>query len=340
MAHPITVTVGPLASAAADKVGLSQKAAVVGTNYLVLNGAAGSFSANSICLSQTPSGAGALTLNGALATTNPAAGAGGTAAAGAAVAYLPAPARIYITSAADETAKTFTVVGTRQTSATFGPGVVVSEVIAGPNASVASSVNLYSTIISITSSAATTGAITVGHYLPATLDMARRVIITSGGNDTGVTFTLTGTDWAGNVRSEAITGASAGAASSVLDYLTITSIATSGAVATTVTVGTNGVAGSPWVRFDDLAANAQTSIAAVVSGTVNYDVEMSMDDPNRTESPTAEASMTWIDSLDAAVVAATATKFSFFAYPPLYARVILNSGSGSVTATFRQTYLS
>ena len=64
MGRPVTVVVGPLASATATKISLSQKAAIAGTNYIVLNGAAGSFSANNICQSQTPGGAGALTLNG------------------------------------------------------------------------------------------------------------------------------------------------------------------------------------------------------------------------------------------------------------------------------------
>lgn len=339
MAHPVVLTVGPLAAASATKIGLSQKAA--SASYLVMNGAAGSFTANSICLSQTPGGAGVLLLNGALATTNMPAGAGGSAAAGAAIAYLgDAPQRIYITSAADESGKTFTVVGTVQSSTTFGPGVVVTETITGPSTSTASSANAYSTIISITVSAGTTGAITVGNYSTATLDQGRRVILTSAGNDSGITFTVTGTDWAGNPRSEVVTGGNIAAATTVLDYLTIVSIRSSGAVASTVTVGTNGVAGSPWVRFDDLAGNVQTTLAAVVSGTVNYSVQTSMDDPTRTENPSVESAMTWIDSLETNVVGATATKSSYFAYTPIFARVLLNSGSGTVTTTFRQAYLS
>src|SRR5262245_98420 len=99
MGRPITVTVGGLATADDDGVSLSQKAAVSGTNYLVINGvlATGTFSASSICASQTPTGAGALTINGTLAGTNPVAGAGGTAAAGSALVRFPTPVRIYIT---------------------------------------------------------------------------------------------------------------------------------------------------------------------------------------------------------------------------------------------------
>lgn len=329
MGRPITVAAGPLAAGSATKIALSQKSAVAG--YLVLNGAAGSFSANNICASQTPGGAVALTLNG-------------TAVVGG-VAYLPdaKPQRIYITSAADESGKTFTVVGTINPPS--GIPLAVTETITGANASTVSSAKVYNTITSITVSAGTTGAITVGYYGAATLDVARRVIFTSAGNDTGITYTVTGTNQMGDIITEAVTGANAGVASSVLDYLSITSVLTSGAVATTVTMGTNGVAASPWVRFDDWNSGSQTTVAAVVSGTANYTVQTSMDDPNQVTNSgppntfrVTPAQMTWIDSLDTAVVAATATKSSYFMYTPIFARVVLNSstGTGSVTTTFRQ----
>lgn len=323
MGRPIVVSVGPLAGASATQISLSQKAA--GARNLVLNGAAGSFSANSVCLSQTPGGAGALTLNGALASSVP---------TGTAVAYLGQMQRIYITGGSDESGKTFTVLGYG-----YGPSggpYAITETITGPNASVVSSTNTYYQIISITVSAGTAGAITVGNHNTATLDTGRRVLFTSGGNDSGITFALAGTDSTGNPISETVTGANAGTASSVLDYKTITSIRTSGAVATTVTVGTNGVAASPWVRFSDWNSGSQTTVAAVVSGTVNYDVQTSMDDPDWLYSGITPASMTWLASLDTAVVGATATKSSYFNYTPLFCRVLLNSGTGSVTMTVRQ----
>ena len=260
MGRPVTVVVGPLASATATKISLSQKAAIAGTNYIVLNGAAGSFSANNICQSQTPGGAGALTLNGTTVSSG--------------VAYLGSNQRIYITGGSDESGKTFAVVGTKMSPNGL---ISVTETITGPNASTVSSINQYYTIVSITASAGTTGAITVGAYGTATLDVARQVLFTSAGNDSGIMFTLSGTDVNGQPVSEVVTGANATTATSALSYKTITSISSSGAVATTLTVGTNGVAHSPWVRFDDYAANSQTTIAAIVTGTVNYDVQTSDD---------------------------------------------------------------
>lgn len=347
MGIPVTVVVGPLASASANNISLSQTAA--GSQYLVINGAraSGTFSATSICASQTPGAAGALTINGTLATTNPVAGAGGTGASPSALVRFPVPTRVYITCAGNNSGVTFTVSGTLQSVNTFGDGISVSETVTGANTNVVATTALFSTVTAVTISDASTGAVTVGHSGTATLDLARRVIITSGGNDTGITFALAGTDRNNDPISETITGTNGGAAQSVLDYLTVTSIKTSAAAATTLTVGTNTVASSQWIRFDDLAANAQIALQNTVSGTVNYTVQQTLEDPNRitnqTVTPTYQwspASVTWLNHPDPSLVTATTTTQGNYAYAPVFARVTLNSGTGTVTSTFRQAYLS
>ena len=211
--QPITVTAGPLAAA----------------------------SANAICLSQTPAGAGALTLNGALVS-------GG-------VAVMDAPRRVLITAAANESAKTFTIVGTNAS------GARVTEVITGPNATTAQSVLDYKTVISITISAAAAGAITVG---------------------------------------------------------------------------TSGVGGSKWVRFDNWAPSL-ISLQANVTGTVNYTILTTLNDPEDPVYPVPAASVQWVASSDANVVSATTTQQSNFLFCPIYARVQINSGTGTVVATFVQS---
>jgi hypothetical protein len=72
-------------------------------------------------------------------------------------------------------------------------------------------------------------------------------------------------------------------------------------------------------------------------GTVNYTVQGTMDDPNQAwgTAPLPSA-VNWINSGDAAAVGATASIATNFLFSPTYARVLLNSGSGSVTATFAQ----
>lgn len=330
MGRPVTVTVGPLATAAVNKVSLTQKAARAGTNQLVLNGAAGSFVANSVCASQTPGGAGALVINGTLASSLP---------TGVAIAYLPGNLqggnRIYITGGSDESGKTFTVLGY-----VFGPNggpSAVTEVITGPNASTVSSLNTYLQIISITVSAGTTGAITVGHYSTATLDVARQILFTSAGNDSANTITITGTDVSGTVISESLLGGSgATTVVSALSYKTVTSITASAAVASTIQVGTNTVASSQFIRLDDYASNAQVAIQVNVTGTVNYTVQSTMDDPNDFTRGITPSQMVWVNSSDTNVVNATTTQQSQFGVAPIFARVVLNSGTGSITATMRQ----
>lgn len=181
------------------------------------------------------------------------------------------------------------------------------------------------------------GAVTLNGTLVAsgvaTLDQQRRVLFTSSGDDTGITFTITGTNAAGDVISEALRGGNT-TAYSVLDYKTITSITSSGASAGTVAIGTNGIAGSPWVRLDEYAL-PNLSIQAVVSGTINYTIQQSYDDPNSPTNVVLPSAMTWSQ-----LVAATGSSaVTNVAYQPLFVRVLVNSNTNpaTVTTTFLQT---
>lgn len=173
----------------------------------------------------------------------------------------------------------------------------------------------------------------------ATLDYARRVLFTTGSEAAQRTIAITGTDWAGNPISETVTipASTAGTVASVLDYKTVTSLVPAGGGFTAaLTVGTNGVAASSWVRMDDYSF-APAALQCVVSGTVNYDVQQTMDDPNSLTNPVARASVAWTASADTAVVGATATKMSSFSAVPTFVRVLLNSGTGTVTMTITQS---
>lgn len=171
----------------------------------------------------------------------------------------------------------------------------------------------------------------------ATLDTPRHVLITNIGNDSGVTFTVYGTWFNGQSISETLQGTSGSTVATTLDFATVTRIAASGSTSVSgVTVGTNGVAGSRWMRLDDFAP-AQVSVQVDVSGTVNYTVQTTLDDPNDPISPVAVGSVTWLSSLDSNVVSKAVAASSYFAYAPKYARIVLNSGTGSASATFLQS---
>lgn len=120
----------------------------------------------------------------------------------------------------------------------------------------------------------------------AILDAPRRVIITSAGNDSGITFTVTGTRgtwWAQQSVTETIVGGNnavtGGVASTTQDFLTVTSIAASGATASTVTAGTDGVGSGPWVQWDKFVSDFQVSVfGSVLSGIPTWQVDYTYDD--------------------------------------------------------------
>jgi hypothetical protein len=99
-------------------------------------------SATAVCASQTPSGAGLLTING------------GSASGG--VATLAAARRILFTTVSDESAKKFQITGQDRA------GNWQTETVTGPNASTAYTAFDYATVTKISVSAALTGAVTVG----------------------------------------------------------------------------------------------------------------------------------------------------------------------------------
>lgn len=113
----------------------------------------------------------------------------------------------------------------------------------------------------------------------AILDAARRVLLTSGTSDTGITFTVTGTNFAGNPLTETITGG-ATTASTTQDFKTISSVTHTGSVAGTLTIGTSGVGSSPWFYVDRDVNPFDLAIGVTVTGTISFTVEYTYDDPN------------------------------------------------------------
>lgn len=172
----------------------------------------------------------------------------------------------------------------------------------------------------------------------AVLPSAQQILFTTSASEAGKTILLTGTNRAGFSQSETIAlPSSAATVASVLDYTKVTSAVLSANSTGNISIGTNGIAGSQWVRFDDWAPSPLVSIQVNVIGTVNYTVQTTLDDPNSPTNPVSPANVSWFSSSDAAVVGATSAKQSSLSVLPVYARVLLNSGSGTVTATFLQT---
>jgi hypothetical protein len=91
----------------------------------------------------------------------------------------------------------------------------------------------------------------------ATLDVPRTVSITSGSDESGLTFTVTGTDEYGYDLSEDITGPNATTVNGAKAFKTVTNIAVDGAItASDLTAGTADIFGLPYALNDvaDLSA--------------------------------------------------------------------------------------
>ena len=191
--------------------------------------------------------------------------------------------------------------------------------------------------IALSQTPAGAGALTLNGSLVtsgvAVLDNPRRVLITTA--DTTTTFTITGTTPAGAVLSESFLVSTA--TYSQLDYKTVTSITVNQGTTAAVTVGTNGIASTPWVRLDEWA-NTQVAIQCDVTGTVNYTVQSTLNDPNSATNPVLPSAVNWISTNDTNAVGATGSLQTYFSYSPTFARVLLNSSTspGAVSATFIQ----
>jgi hypothetical protein len=267
-------------------------------------------SANNIATSQSLAAAGQIALNGTLAS-----------AAFTGTGAITGNSLNVTTSSAGAIAQYQTL---------NGLGLAANTVVTGPPAQT----GVFASYV--ISPSQTVASETLYGNAVATLDKPRRVLITSAGNDAGITFTVTGNTFGNTPVTEVVTGVSAAAVATVTDFATVTSILTSGSTASTVTVGTNGVAGSPWFRFDDYAP-APTSLECVATGTVNYTVQTSNTDPNINGGTVTVPGMSWISSLDTNVVGSTISAQSYFAYAPVFGRVLLNSGTGTLSATFTQS---
>lgn len=177
------------------------------------------------------------------------------------------------------------------------------------------------------------GALATGGI--ATLDTPRRVLFTPAANESTKTFTITGTNASGMPQSEAILGGNATVFYTNLDFATVSSITISAAAAGAITVGTNNVASSPWVRFDEYAM-PQTAIQCTVTGTVTYSLQQTLQDPNSPTNSTLPYSLTWLNTSDTAAVNATASLQTSYQYSPVFAKITISAGTGSVSATFTQ----
>jgi hypothetical protein len=165
----------------------------------------------------------------------------------------------------------------------------------------------------------------------ATLATQRRIILTSGGDDHLLTATVTGTNQYGNPINQTVALTNGGVAATDLDFLTVTQVSVSGAVATVIKVGTNSTGSTQWVMPSFHLTPFQVTITTQEpDGAVTYSIETTQDNYWDAANPTTVPRVYVVQSgltaatqqiLDAAV---TGT------------RLTVTSGTGTVTAEVTQ----
>lgn len=109
--------------------------------------------------------------------------------------------------------------------------------------------------------------------------------------------------------------------------------------AITVSLGPNasGGAASNMIRLDEWADAPAGVAVAVVSGSVNFTVQHSFDDPNDLINPVSVGSMFWDTSFcPAGAIGGTAGLSFAIATAPLWMRIVMNSGAGALRMTVTQ----
>ena len=135
------------------------------------------------------------------------------------------------------------------------------------------------------------GALTSGGVYTSADGGARQMSFTSASDETGDTYTVTGTDADGRAQTEAVTGPSSTTVESTKYFLTVTQIATSGAATGALTFGVVDELVSRTIvlnRHSGYGALCQLNI----TGTLDFSVEMTADDPQVVA--TDQESIPWI----------------------------------------------
>lgn len=189
------------------------------------------------------------------------------------------------------------------------------------------------------------GSLTSGGI--ATFDSQRKVIVTSAGNDAGITWTVSGTDETGNPIKDVFQGVnSPGVAVSNLSFLTVTSIIGSGATASTVTAGTNTIGSSPWKLFADTMQTPNLSVNyQLVSGaqnaTVEYTYDVFLPPPGAQTAPALAGASPNPQVLPHPVLQQmTASKDGVIDWVVTGYRLTINSGTGAGQMTTKQAGLA
>jgi hypothetical protein len=157
------------------------------------------------------------------------------------------------------------------------------------------------------------------------------VLVAFSEASSSINFVVTGTGPAGQSQTETLAVTASGTVTGSLSFATVTGVVADAAAAATISIG-NGVPGyTAWIPLDIYTPNQVTNISAKTSGTVNYSVEYTNEDPfdvsiDQLAVPHPAGSLT----------AASGDETHFTTTLMRAVRLKMNSGDGSVRFTIVQ----
>ena len=157
------------------------------------------------------------------------------------------------------------------------------------------------------------------------------ISINCAGADAGRTFTVTGTKPGGAAQTEVLNGSNTSQTLSTKYWETVTQIAVDAATAGAVTAGIRQTGATDWMPLDIYTPNAQTAIQVDVTGTINYSVVYTIEDP-------FDTSITQI-AIAHPVAALTTGSTDVSGQTTVImraVRLLINSGSGTAKMTIVQ----
>jgi len=164
----------------------------------------------------------------------------------------------------------------------------------------------------------------------ATLTVPAVLIAYSQASST-INFVVTGTGPAGQSQVETLAVTASGNLTGSLAFATVTQITSSAAAPSTISIG-NGVPGyTAWIPLDIYTPNQVTNISAKKSGTVNYSVEYTNEDPFNTS-----IQQLAVPHPNASLTNSTSDETQFTTTLMRAVRLKINSGDGSVRFTIVQ----
>jgi len=147
-----------------------------------------------------------------------------------------------------------------------------------------------------------------------------------------VTFLVVGTKPGGvTEQTDTISFTASGTVTGSIAFATVTSVKASAATSATITVGNAEIGYTDWIPLDIYTPNQVTNISAKTSGTVNYSVEYTNEDP-------FDRSITQlvVPHPNASLTGSTGSETQFTTTLMRAVRLKVNSGSGSIRFTIVQ----